>query len=186
MVNELPYSSTLTGASFLFYELKQVVLLKNQGLPDDEILKKVVIENLFQYSAKSSVKRSFPSILRRVNSLEQSLRDRIIQETIEVGKQINLYVIMKTDRLFNEFMNEVVREKLNSGSNFIEKKDLNLFFSNKSEQHPVIAAWSVKNVTKLKQVYMKILNESGVLKDKITGQLNPFQFEESGIPGWPT
>ncbi len=40
MVKGLEYSATLTGASFLLYELKQVLKLKKQGLSDAEIKRK--------------------------------------------------------------------------------------------------------------------------------------------------
>ncbi len=40
MTMDLEYSSSLNGASFLLFELKQVVKLKQQGLAKDEIRKK--------------------------------------------------------------------------------------------------------------------------------------------------
>lgn len=40
MSAELAYSSVLTGASFMYYEFKQVVALKQSGLSDQDIRKK--------------------------------------------------------------------------------------------------------------------------------------------------
>lgn len=40
MTIELGYSVTITGASFLFYELKQVVGLKILGLTESQIKKR--------------------------------------------------------------------------------------------------------------------------------------------------
>lgn len=42
MTIELEYSATLTGASFLLYEFKQVVGLKIQGLDEQEIRERVL------------------------------------------------------------------------------------------------------------------------------------------------
>ncbi|WCF07738.1 DUF1819 family protein [Paenibacillus thiaminolyticus] len=172
MSTELEYSATLTGASFLFFEFKQVVSLKTQGFSEQEIRKKVLSENLFQYQVSASQKRSLPSVLRRVSVLDESLCQMVIKQSLEAGKLINLYAIMKTDRLFFEFMDEVIREKLESNNYLLEKKDLNLYFVSKAEQDTGVAGWTEQTVTKLKNVIQRILFESGILKDKKTGELS--------------
>lgn len=178
MSQELGYSATLTGASFMFYEFKQVVSLKEQGLKDSEIKERVLTENLFQYQVKSSLKRSLPSVLRRVGVLDDTLGKMVLEESLETGKIINLYAIMKTDRLFFEFMNEVIREKFETDNYLFEKKDLNLYFTSKAEQDAGVAGWTEQTVNKLKQVFVKILFESGILKDKKTGELNRLLMDE--------
>ncbi|MGG1534811.1 MULTISPECIES: DUF1819 family protein [Brevibacillus] len=178
MSQELDYSATLTGASFMFYEFKQVVSLKDQGMEDSEIRERVLTENLFQYQVKASLKRSLPSVLRRVGVLDETLRKMVLEESLEAGKIINLYAIMKTDRLFFEFMNEVIREKLESNNYFLEKKDINLFFTSKAEQDAGVAGWTEQTVQKLKNVMQRILLESGILKDKKTGELNRLLMDE--------
>lgn len=175
---ELEYSATLTGASFLFYEFKQVVSLKLQGLEDSEIREKVLEDNLFQYQLKSSLKRSLPSVLRRVSKLDNTLRKMVLEQSLESGKIINLYAIMKTDRLFFEFMNEVIREKLESNNYLLEKKDINLYFASKAEQDLGVAGWTEQTVTKLKNVIQRILLESGILKNKKTGELSRLLMDE--------
>jgi len=175
---ELEYSSVLTGASFMLYEFKQVIMLKEQGHSDQEIRQKVVTDNLFQYEKISSLKRGLPSILRRVNTLDETLRKLVIEESFEFGKFINLYAIMKTDRLFFEFMNEVIHEKLQANDYSFEKKDLNTYFTVKAEQDENIASWTEATVQKLKQVYVKILLETGLIKDKKSGELNRLIIDE--------
>lgn len=179
MSNELlEYSSTLTGASFLYYELKQVVSLKMQGIQDLEIKVRVLNENLFQYKVKRSLKRTLPSVLRRAGILDETLCKMILEEPLEIGKIINLFAIMKTDRLFFEFMNEVIREKLESHNYLFEKKDLNGYMASKAEQDARVAGWSEQNMSKLKQGYIKVLLEVGLLKDKITGELSKLLIDE--------
>jgi len=178
MISELEYSSSLTGASFLLYELKQVIGLKVQGLSDKEIKQRVTEKNLFQYKYESSIKRSLPSVLRRVNALDETLYQMVLEEPLETGKIINLYAIMKTDRLFFEFMDEVIREKYESNNLLIETKDLNLYFTVKVEQDKKVAGFTEKTVAKLKQVFYKVLFESGILKDKKTGELSRILMDE--------
>jgi hypothetical protein len=169
---DVNYSSVLTGASFMQYEFKQVAMLKAQGLSDKEIRQKVIKENVFQYEKISSLKRGLPSILRRTNALDETLRNFVLQGTIEIGKTINLYAIMKTDRLFFEFMDEVIREKLDLHDYTFEKKDLNTYFTVKSEQSSTVAKWTESTLNKLKQVYRRILLEAGLLRDKKSSELN--------------
>lgn len=169
---ELQYSATLTGASFMFYEFKQVVRLRLEGNKEQEIRKKVLSENLFQYKVNSSLNRSLPSILRRLNVLDETLCQMALEDSLEAGKLINLYSIMKTDRIFFEFMNEIIREKLESNHYLLEKKDLNLYLLSKAEQDKAVAGWTEQTVTKLKNVIQRILLEAGILKDKKTGELS--------------
>ncbi|WP_010494811.1 DUF1819 family protein [Paenibacillus elgii] len=178
MSQELEYSANLTGASFLLYEFKQVVSLKEQGLEDSDIKVRVLTENLFQYQVKASLKRSLPTVLRRVKVLDDTLRKMVLEESLDTCKIINLYAIMKTDRLFFEFMNEVIREKLETDNYMFEKKDLNVFIASKAEQDAGVASWMEQTVNKLKQVFVKVLYESGLLKDKKTGELSRLLMDE--------
>lgn len=172
MHTEQTYAAVLTGAAFLLYEFKQVVQLKAQGMSDREIREKVVSDNVFQYEKISSAKRTITSLLRRVNALDDTLRRYALEGSHETVKGLNLYAIMKTDRLFREFMDEVIQEKWATDDYNLEKKELNTYFTTKAEQEEKVAAWSAQTVNKLKEVYLKILFETGILKDKASGELN--------------
>ena len=172
------YSCSLAGASFLFFELKQVLYLKERGLQEAEIRDKVRSENLFQYKVISSLKPSLPSVLRRADALDDTLRHMALEKPSETGKIINLYAIMKTDRLFFEFMNEVVREKLEHNDYHLERKDVNVFITSKEEQDETVAAWTEKTVDRLKQAYIKVLFDAGIVRDRKTGELSRILMDE--------
>lgn len=175
---ELEYSSSLNGASFLLFELKQVVKLQQKGLSHQEIRKKVVEENLFQFENKGRINRTLPSVMRRAKVIDSTLGTLMLEGSVEMSKVINLYAIMKTDLLFYEFMDEVIREKLQSNNYLIEKKDINLFFTTKSEQSEKVASWSTINIEKLKRAYMQVLFESGFLKERRGNELNRLIIDE--------
>ncbi|MCX8167031.1 MAG: DUF1819 family protein [Candidatus Micrarchaeota archaeon] len=166
------YTATLTSDAFLYYELKQVLKLKVQGISDEQIRKKVMEENLFQYKSKRSLKRLLSSVMRRVKVLDDYLINMVVNDPMETGKLVNLYAIMKTSRLFYEFMNEVVREKFEYNDMVLEKKDVNSFFRHKAEQSEIVAKWTDNTISKLKQVILKILTDAGVLESPKTGKLN--------------
>jgi len=178
MVMELGYSTSLTGAGFMLYEFKQVANLKNQGYSDQEIRKKVITENLFEYKKISSLKRGLPYIINRVNALDETLRKLVIDGSIEIQKTINLYAIMKTDRLFFEFMDEVIKEKFQANDFIFERKESNLFFAIKAEQNDAIASWSEATVQRLKQGHRKVLTDIGLLRDLKSGELSRLMIDE--------
>lgn len=175
---ELEYSSSLNGASYLLFELKQVVKLKERGLSIQEIRKKVVEENVFQFTNKGRINRTLPSVMRRAEVIDHVLAQLMTEGSIEMSKVINLYAIMKTDLLFYEFMDEVISEKLQNNDSVIEKKDINLFFTAKSEQSEKVANWSDINIEKLKRSYMQVLFESGMLRDRRSKELNRLIIDE--------
>lgn len=175
---KLEYSSSLNGASYLLFELKQVVKLQQLGLSIKEIRKIVVEENLFQFENKGRIARTLPSVIRRAEVIDSTLASFMIEGSLEMSRVINLYAIMKTDLLFYEFMKEVISEKLNNNDYLIEKKDINLFFTSKSEQSLKVASWSELNIEKLKGVFMQILFESGMLKDRKSDELNRIIIDE--------
>ncbi|WP_226646172.1 DUF1819 family protein [Mesobacillus subterraneus] len=178
MSTDLEYSSSLNGASFLLFELKQIVKLKESGLTDQEIRERVKDQNLFQFSNKGRINRALPSVMKRVGVLDEQLSSMLREGSLETGKAINLYSIMKTDLLFFEFMSEVIGEKLQNNDYSIEKKDLNLFMTSKSEQSSKVASWSDINQEKLKRAYMQVLFESGMLKNRKSGELNRLILDE--------
>jgi|LSQX01.2.fsa_nt_gb hypothetical protein len=172
------YRANLTGAWFLFYEIKQVIKLIQKGMTDKEIKQVVFEENLFQYDKKSSITRAFPSVLRRARLLSDELRKVVIEGSMENSKLVNLLAITLDDLLFEEFMQEVIREKYHNNDLILEKKDVNVFFTHKAEQSEKVRSFSVATVNKLRQVYFKILVESGVLSDVKTGELNRIYLDE--------
>jgi hypothetical protein len=178
MSTDLEYSSSLNGASFLLFELKQVVKLKESGLTGQEIREKVKDQNLFQFSNKGRINRALPSVMKRAGVLDEQLSSMLREGSLETGKAINLYSIMRTDLLFFEFMSEVIGEKLQNNDYSIEKKDLNLFMTSKAEQSSKVASWSDINHEKLKRAYMQVLFESGMLKNRKSGELNRLILDE--------
>lgn len=178
MTIELEYSSSLNGASYLLFELKQVVTLQQMGLSTQEIRSKVVDDNVFQFENKGRITRTLPSVMRRAKAIDSTLAPLMTEGSIEMSKVINLYAIMKTDLLFFEFMDEVIREKFQNNDYMIEKKDINLFFTTKSEQSDKVASWSDINIGKLKRAFMQVLYESGMFKERRGKELNRLIIDE--------
>lgn len=171
------YSTSLTGAGFRFFEFKLIVNLVEEGLTDDEIRRKVFEEDLFQQKA-SSTTRSFPYILKRARALDNPLRKYVLEESNQMAKQINFYAIMKTDLLFYEFMDEVIKNKLQNNDLIYERKDINIFFNEKSDENEKLANWSESTLKRLKSSYNRLLLEMGYLIKLSSSDLIPVQMDD--------
>src|SRR5690625_838642 len=178
MSNQLIYSSSLDGASFLLFEVKQVLALKAKSYRNKEIRKKVIEEKLFQYLKPGRINRALPSVMRRADVFDEALCHLLLHSNVEDSKVMNLYAIIKTDLLFFEFMNEVVRVKIEHNNLLLEKKDINVFFTDKAEQSERVASWSEINTEKLKRAYMQVLYESGLLRTRRGQELMPLFIED--------
>lgn len=171
------YSTALTGAGFRLFEFKIVVQLIDEGLTDDEIRKKVFEENLFQQKA-SSTTRSFPYILKRARALDNQLRQYVLEESNQMAKQINFYAIMKTDLLFYEFMDGVIKNKLQNNDLIYERKDINIFFNEKADGNEKLVNWSESTLKRLKSSYNRLLLEIGYLSKLSSTDLFPVQMDD--------
>lgn len=165
------YKANLTGVGFLLFEFKQVIKLQNE-LGDMKLVKKNIYEdNVFQYSKDSSLKRITPTIIRRVECICDELRDLVINDSLQSARLINLLSIIEEDDLFFAFMNEEIRDAYYKYNLLFGKKNVNIFFSDMIEKNENVAKFKDSTFNKLRQVYLKILVEAGLLTDKNNGEL---------------
>lgn len=156
------YSSTLKSISYLYPEMKKASMLSLDGYSLEEIKEKAIKENIFMMSSESRKKQIASTIFKRMEVLDEFLIKKIGYGDLDSSKQIVLYSIIKTDRLFFEFMSEVFKEKISLKDNTITDKDFNFFFQGKREQSEQISSWAEQTVKKLIQVYKYLLVESGL------------------------
>ena len=169
-----PYNAAINREQFLFYEVRTTAKLLCENLTSEEVIKKIVAENLFQYPTEKSVRKIALACLRRLDVLgEESLVQAIATQPSEVAKQICLYAMMKQYRLIWDFMITVIGEKYRLSDTKFGKIDLNSYFLRLQEQDDRVAAWSDSTVTKLKQVITKILVENEYLDNVKSTKLNP-------------
>ena len=172
--NASPYSAVITREQFLFYETRTTARLLTEGNDKDEVIQKIVDENLFQYPTEKSVRRMATSCLRRLEALEDdTLVQAIANQSSDVAKQICLYAMMRQYRLVWDFMLTVVGEKYKKLDTSFGKMDLNVFFMRLQEQDDWVATWSDSTVTKLKQVLQKLLVDNEYLDSANADHINP-------------
>lgn len=159
---------------FLFYEVRTTAKLIHEGCNHEEVVERIVSDNLFQYPTEKSVKNMALSCLRRLDALEDnSLVEAIATQPSDVAKQICLYAMMKQYRLIWDFMITVIGEKYRLSDTTFGKIDLNSYFLRLQEQDDRVATWSDSTVTKLKQVITKMLVENEYIDSIRATKLNP-------------
>ena len=124
-----PYKASITREQFLFYEVRTTAKLVCEGLKNDEIVGRIMKENLFQYPTEKSVKKLALACLRRLEALEDSsLVEALATQPGDVSKQICLYAMMRQYRLVWDFMLTVIGTKYQNLDTSFGKIDLNSFF----------------------------------------------------------
>ena len=163
------YNGGLTREQFLFYEIRTVASLLTQGLSRKEILSTVLADNLFQFPTERMVSSILTTCFKRIDALDsEALIFELANAPADVAKQINLYAMMKYNRIVWDFMTTVIAEKYRTQEFEFSKKDLNLFFF----QYDAIASWSESTISKIKQVLTKTLVECEYLDSPKATKLN--------------
>ena len=152
-----PYKASLTRRQFLFHEMRVTARLMALGLSDQEIVKQIMNDNLFQYPTEKSIRDLSAVCIQRLRALDESLVHAVAESSSEVAKQICLYAMMKQSRLVLDFMVGVIGEKFRQHDLSFGKIDINSFFFRLQEQDSVVATWSDSTISKLKQVLLNIL-----------------------------
>lgn len=168
------YNGGLTREQFLFYEIKVVAKLLVDGMNIDDAILKIKNENLFQFPTERMVVNIANACYRRLQALDsEKLIYVLATYSVDVAKQVNLYAMMKQNRIVWDFMVTVIGEKYRTQDFSFTKKDMSAFMFQLQEQNEDVATWSDSTIQKIKQVLTKSLVECGYLDNTKSEVLNP-------------
>ena len=157
------YSAGLMSQSFWFLEFKKAVKMRQEGMTYDDIKKKCVEENLFGAAKEYRALRMAGYIITRVRAMDDILVDLFCTSDLATQKLINLVTILRTDRLFFEFVYETYREKVILGAEIMEESDVNVFFTRKEAQSELIAGWKDSTKRHLRSCYLNFMTDANLL-----------------------
>lgn len=161
------YSAKLTGEPFLYNETKIIAQYLLEGYKPEELKRKNIEENLIKHNKVNSVKRVNSPIFRRLKIMDNEMLEEFVKSDVENSKYILLYTIMKSDKLVRDFIIEVYKDKLYMRKDYIEKFEIDNWYEEKCILSDTLKYKSETTSAKLKQVIMKILQDSGlVIKEK--------------------
>lgn len=157
------YSAGLMSQSFWFIEFKKVVKLLSEGKTAEEIKAMCIESNLFGAAKEYRAKRMFAYIINRTKTLDKAMTVLFCESELTTQKLINLVTILRTDRLFYEFVFTVYREKVILGIPTMEDCDIKVFFKNMETQSMEIEQWNDSTKNKLKNCYLNFMTDANLL-----------------------
>ena len=175
-ISSSPYkgSAQITREQFLFYEMRTTAKLICEGLEDNEIIDRIVEDNLFQYPTEKSIRRMAKACIVRLKGIcDIDLVEAVASQSSETAKQICLYAMMKQYRLVWDFMITVIGEKYRMQNFSFSQMDVNVFFMQLQEQDDYVAGWSESTMKKIRQILIRVLAENEYLDDIRADHINP-------------
>ena len=174
MDNTHSYNGSLTAEQFLFYEMRISSKMYLEGIKVEDAVEQIKKDNLFQYPTERQVSRLTRACYKRIDALNnEALVRELAYAPNEIAKQINLYAIMRYNRLVWEFMVLVIGEKYRNQDFAFSRKDINAFFTRLQAQDDSVSTWSEGTISKIKSVLIRMLIETEYLDDKNDTDLNP-------------
>ena len=168
------YYGGITAEQFLFYEIRIAAKFYLESVPVEDAIKKIKEENLFQYPTERSTSRMVKSCYKRLDALDNyQLRYALAFSPSNIAKQINLYAIMRWNRIVWDFMTKVIATKYKNLDLNFSKADLNRFFAELQDENEAISKWSESTISKLKMVLVKMLVETQFLESTRSTTLKP-------------
>lgn len=157
------YSAGLMSQSFWFIEFKKVVKLISEGKSLSQVKDISIEENLFGAANAYRARRIAGYLVNRASTLDQTEVRLFAESDVATQKLLNIIAILRTDRLFFEFLFEVYREKVILGIPAIDDSDASIFFKNKEVQSAEIEAWKDTTKKKLQRCYFNYMIDANLL-----------------------
>ena len=162
-MNFLKYTTSLTNSSFWFLESKKVAELILEDYSREDILDAALENNIFQVESENRVKKITNNVYNRLKAFPNEVLEYFVRSDVNSAKVFVLISILKSDKLFFEFMYEVFKEHIILGDLTLKDKDFMIFFDNKQYQSEAISNWSNETIKRLERSYNTMLSEAGVL-----------------------
>ena len=165
MKTELKYSSQIKDMGLLAKEMKIACQEYQQTHDLGVIVQKSISDNIFMVNTERRRKELAYKIISRVAALDDTIIKMIAESPYNTSSVLSLYALMKTDRLVFEFMNEVIKDKIELMNYRLTDIELNQFILYKSQQSELIANWKEPNKAKVKNSLRKILIDATIIRD---------------------
>ena len=147
----MKYSAGIKNISFWLLESKLTAEYILEGLSKDEIL---------ELSLNDIPYRLFA----RLKDFSEESLTYFINCDVNSSKIFVIISILRNDKLFFEFVHEVLREHILLGNYTLKQSDFDIFFMNKSNQSEIIANWTEETVNRVQRQYRFLLKEAGLIE----------------------
>lgn len=161
---------------FWFNEFKAYIDLKNKGFSDKEIKEMVEKENVFSCSSPDRAKMQYGVLNRRVNQLGDEYLTLYPRLDVTNQQLLNVISIIKNERIFRDFMEEVYAQKLITGQTDLSQLDYRSYWQEKQATVQEVAKWKEITIKRLSSTFRNYLLMAQLIRqtekgDEVVGPL---------------
>ena len=169
---------SLSREHFMLREFRLVADLKHQGVLDADIVAAATDDNLFQYPTTSEAARVARTMLMRLEALQDdALVAHAATALKEQAAQINLYAMMRSYALVEQFMIQEIGQRISTLDYHISRADILSFLARYQTTNPDAATFAEATVKRSAGVLMECLCEVGYLANTRSEDLIPLIIE---------
>jgi hypothetical protein len=169
------YRFSFTAGSLLLEELKLVIdAIAGDGRDLNDLDPSVINK-----TRKTTSKREFGELKIRVAQLSEKELRFFYDASEEEQIQLAFIAAIRAYEFIQDFLLQVVKEKLETLDYYIVDRDYNKFIDSIEINHPEYSDLSDSTKSKIKQVMFKIFEQAGFIHSIKKRELNPYYLEDS-------
>ncbi len=153
----------IVSESFWHLEMIQTAInIKDKNIED---LRKYIIEGDFlDYSSANSYKRKIGTIVKRFSVLDKVLIEELVEADSKTTEFINFYSIIKNEKLFYDFLNELIFSNFMKLKKYITKEEINTFMNEKARQIEAVNNWTESSRKRMKSKIVEFCIKGGYIQ----------------------
>ncbi len=144
---------------------KTMVMLLDEQRTLTDIKQLSEEENIYNAISPSRANEIRTVVARRIQSVDKRFLDVFLNQDTQTQKILSVVMVMLTDRMFFEFMDQVYREKLIAKCLNLNDSDIIGFIHSVQNQETNASKWTDAGVRKVRDNYKSILKEAGLISD---------------------
>lgn len=158
------YKLSFIAGSLLYNESIIILTHYIQKLSWEDTRDEVINKNILGSKTQSTAKRLFLEIRDRFLNIKKEDAESILAiEASDIQKQLLFAFVCNTYSYINDFVREVIFEKIAVLDYQLQESDYNRFFNLKSQWHYELDELSASTKLKIRQVLFRILREANII-----------------------
>lgn len=163
--------AAFSNQGFLLNEVVRLAHQLSRGLYMPEVRRQAIDDNWFQLRSINSRKTITNAVLQRLEGISPAALHWLVEGDRSTQRLVNLYLILRKHLLLQEFLQELVAEKIACFSYQLGQSEVRLYFQAKREQVPQLSAWSEATFAKSCRNILTMLKEASLLERKNSSYL---------------
>ncbi len=153
----------VTSENFYYSDIKRIARALVKAGEVEDLKQFVEDKHLIEYDTVHNFNKKFRTAKKRLAVLDSFLLNKLANAGSDMGKFIILFSILLNERLFLEFMDEVIQERYSSYEYYVYESEFIGFIREKAELHEEVAKWSEASKKKMAVKLKNFFREGGYL-----------------------